>query len=96
MFDQTIFERTKAYWTAETLTPQMLANSKMLRQIESRAFNPDYTFSAMNEEFSLGEAAAPIIVFGDLETGRVNKSLAVYLFGRSAPSESARGISPQV
>lgn len=61
----------------------MLANSKLARQIRSRATNPTYTFPEMTEEFSLGEVAAPIIAFGDMESGTVNRSLVEYFFGRS-------------
>ncbi|ETS86815.1 hypothetical protein PFICI_00643 [Pestalotiopsis fici W106-1] len=82
IFNQTIFDSTKVYWTAEVLTPQMLANSKIFRQIQSRAFNPDYSFSPMNEEFSLGEVAAPILVFGNMRTGEVNRSLVEYFYER--------------
>lgn len=58
-----------------------MANSKLIRQINSRASNPDYTFTANTENFSLGEVAAPVIVFGDLESATVEKKLVVYFFG---------------
>ncbi|KAL6850734.1 hypothetical protein ACO1O0_007859 [Amphichorda felina] len=58
----------------------MLANSKLARQIESRAFNPTYTFTKDTENFSLGEIAAPIIVFGDTDLGQVNRTLVEYFF----------------
>lgn len=61
----------------------MLANSKLARQIESRAFNPTYTFTKDTEHFSLGEIAAPIIVFGDTDLGQVNRTLVEYFFGTS-------------
>jgi hypothetical protein len=60
----------------------MLANGKIARQVESRAFNPKYTFTASTEEFSLGEVAAPIIVFGDMTAGTVNRTLIEYFFGK--------------
>jgi hypothetical protein len=60
----------------------MLTNSKLARMLESRAFNPEYTFSSTTEEFSLGEIAAPIIAFGDLEKATVERSLVVYFFGK--------------
>ncbi|KAI1856524.1 uncharacterized protein JN550_013765 [Neoarthrinium moseri] len=80
IFNQTIFNTTRRFWTAETLTPAMLANGKLARQIESRAFNPDYTFTAVNEQFSLGEVAAPVIVFGDMEAGTVDRDLVEFFF----------------
>lgn len=58
----------------------MLANSKLIRQIDSRATNPNYTFTASNENFSLGEVAAPIIAFGNLQNGTVNRTLVEFFF----------------
>jgi hypothetical protein len=34
---------TKAYWTGPILDAEMLANSKVARQINSKAHNPTYT-----------------------------------------------------
>lgn len=62
----------------------MLANGKVARQIESKAFNPTYTFTASMEKFSRGELAAPIIAFGDLDYMTVNRSLVEYFFGKSS------------
>ncbi|KAI5919028.1 Chloroperoxidase [Camillea tinctor] len=80
IFNQTIFDTTKVYWTDETLSAEMLANGKLFRQIESRSTNPEYTFTATTEAFSLGEVAAPIIVFGEIEGGTVNRSFVEYFF----------------
>ncbi|KAF2016215.1 Cloroperoxidase [Aaosphaeria arxii CBS 175.79] len=80
IFNQSVFDTTKSYWTAPLLTAQMLANSKLARQIESRAFNPNYTFSKTTEEFSLGEVAAPVIAFGDMQKGTVDRALVEYFF----------------
>ncbi|KAH8176534.1 peroxidase, family 2 domain-containing protein [Sarocladium implicatum] len=79
-FNQTIFDASKAWWTGETITPLMLANSKLFRQLESRAFNPEYIFAKQTEEFSLGEVAAPVIAFGNLTTGEVSRALVTYFF----------------
>lgn len=62
------------------LTVEMLANSKLARQISSRAFNPNYKFTANTEQFSLGELAAPVIAFGDMSAGTVNRTLVEYFF----------------
>lgn len=59
----------------------MLANGKIARQVTSRATNPTYTFDEDMQQHSLGEVAAPIIVFGDLTTATVNRSLVEYFFG---------------
>lgn len=80
VFNQTVFDTTKAFWTADPITPVMLANSKIFRQVESRATNPNYTFSASTEEFSLGEVAAPVIAFGDLQTGNTPRDLVTFFF----------------
>ncbi|PYH44730.1 peroxidase family protein [Aspergillus saccharolyticus JOP 1030-1] len=80
IFNATIFEQTRQYWTSSILDATMLANSKLARQITSRATNPTYTFTAKTEEFSLGEVAAPIIVFGNLTAGTVRRDLVKYFF----------------
>lgn len=87
MFNQTVFDTTLQYWTADPLTPQMLADGKLFRQIVSRSTNPNYTFTSSTEAFSLGEVAAPIIVLGDMTAGTVNKSFTTYLFGKCSPLE---------
>jgi Peroxidase, family 2 len=81
VFNQTIFDTTRVFWTADTLTADMLANGKIARQLASKSTNPNYTFTSTNEAFSLGEVAAPIIVFGDLPSATVNKSLVEFFFG---------------
>lgn len=81
VFNSTIFDKTKAYWKKPVLDATMLANGKLARQIQSRASNPNYTFTSSMEEFSLGEVAAPVIAFGDIQHGRVNRSLVEYFFG---------------
>ncbi|KAI4933280.1 hypothetical protein J4E85_003685 [Alternaria conjuncta] len=75
VFNETVYNVSKQWWTEEVVTAKMLANSKIFRQLESRATNPNYTFTASTEEFSLGEVAAPIIAFGSLDEGTVNRTL---------------------
>ncbi|KAI0383421.1 Chloroperoxidase [Hypomontagnella monticulosa] len=88
IFNQSIFDETRAYWTDEILNPTMLTNGKLFRQIQSRATNPNYTFASRTEAFSLGEVSAPIIVFGDMNTGTVNRSFVEYFFENERfPSE---------
>jgi Peroxidase, family 2 len=82
IFNSTIFATTTTFWTSDTLTPGMLANGKIARQLASKAFNPNYTFTSTTEAFSLGEVAAPIIVFGDLPSATVNRSLVEFFFGK--------------
>ncbi|KAJ5115484.1 hypothetical protein NUU61_001243 [Penicillium alfredii] len=73
VFSGTIFNETRAYWTGPILTAEMLANSKIARQTNSKAYNPSYRFSPKTEQFSLGEVAAPVIAFGDIKTGTANR-----------------------
>ncbi|KAI0410241.1 Chloroperoxidase [Xylaria grammica] len=80
LFNQEVFDETTAYWTAPVLDAKMLANGKLIRQINSRAANPDYTFTRRVDAFSTGEVAAPLIVFGDLDTGTAPKALVEYFF----------------
>ncbi|KAM0811733.1 putative Heme haloperoxidase family profile domain-containing protein [Seiridium cardinale] len=80
VFNQTVFDTTKTYWREATLDPLQLANSKLFRQVESRASNLNYTFTTTTELFSLGEVAGPIILFGDLGTALVNRTMVEYFF----------------
>ncbi|KAI0101413.1 Cloroperoxidase [Hypoxylon sp. NC0597] len=80
VFNETIFNETKVYWTAPVLDANMLANGKVARQLNSKAFNPNYTFTSTIEAFSLGEVSAPIVAFGDMEAATVNKTLVEYFF----------------
>ena len=81
LFNPSTFASSKQFWTTSVLSAQQLANSKLARQIDSRAFNPTYTFTATMEQFSLGELAAPIIAFGDSEAGTADRALVEYFFG---------------
>lgn len=90
VFNQTIFDTSKMWWTDETVTAKQLAHSKIYRQLVSRAENGNYTFTASTEEFSLGEVAAPIIAFGDVKTGTVSRDLMVYFFGKYAMQSANR------
>ncbi|KAI5272173.1 Cloroperoxidase [Aureobasidium subglaciale] len=91
LFNSEVFATSTRYWTDETLTANMLTNSKLARMIESRAFNPNYTFTANTENFSLGEVAAPFIAFGDTTAVTVPRDLVTYFFGEclSQPSQEA-------
>jgi hypothetical protein len=84
IFNETVYNGSRQWWTEEIVTAGMLANSKIFRQVQSRAMNPNYAFSASTEEFSLGEVIAPIIAFGSIEDATVNRTLMEYFFGRSA------------
>ncbi|KAJ8110960.1 heme-thiolate peroxidase [Nemania bipapillata] len=88
VFNQTVFDQTKSYWQGPVIDINMLANSKVARQLTSKAFNPTYVFTLLTEEFSLGEVIAPIIAFGDTDNLTVNRSLVEYFFeNERLPSE---------
>ncbi|KAI9170791.1 Peroxidase, family 2-domain-containing protein [Paramyrothecium foliicola] len=80
VFNQTIFDETRQYWSQPVLTANMLAMSKLARQVTSKAFNPTYTFTESTERFSEGEVAAPVIAFGNTEDVTVDKALVEYFF----------------
>ncbi|KAF2691993.1 Cloroperoxidase [Lentithecium fluviatile CBS 122367] len=80
VFNMSIFRTSTYYWTTPILTGAQLANSKIARQLASKAFNPNYTFTANTENFSLGEVAAPFIVFGDMPTVTVNRTFVEFFF----------------
>jgi hypothetical protein len=89
LFNPSIFASSKQFWTSSVLSAEQLANSKLARQIDSRAFNPTYTFTATMEQFSLGELAAPIIAFGDSEAGTADRALVEYFFGMSGVEQGS-------
>lgn len=80
LFNQSIFDSSRKWWPEEIITAKQLAHSKIYRQLESRSTNPEYRFTESTEEFSLGEVAAPIIVFGDMAAGTVERSKVEYFF----------------
>lgn len=82
VFKVTVFNASRQWWTDETVTGKQLAHSKLYRQIESRATNPNYTFSASVEELSLGEVTAPVIAFGNSTEGSVPRDLMEYFFSK--------------
>ncbi|KAI4858959.1 Cloroperoxidase [Hypoxylon rubiginosum] len=97
VFNETIFDETRVYWTGPVLDANMLANGKVARQLNSKAFNPKYTFTSTMEQFSLGEVIAPIVAFGDLEAATVNRTLVEYFFrNERLPTELGWSIRPGV
>ncbi|PVH88951.1 Cloroperoxidase [Cadophora sp. DSE1049] len=77
VFNQSIFDQTKQFWTADTLTVAMVANSMSARQLNMKAFNPEYIFTSASQSVTFGEMAAPFLVFGDIPSGTVRKDLVV-------------------
>ncbi|KAI0593322.1 Chloroperoxidase [Biscogniauxia sp. FL1348] len=81
LFNETIFNETRAYWTGDMVNVQMAANSRLARIRTSRETNPTYSLSELGEVFSAGEAAAYLIVLGDNTTAAVAPKVRIeYLF----------------
>lgn len=60
----------------------MAAASRHARVITSAITNPTFTLSELGSNFSYGETAAYIIVFGDRSSATAPKALVEYLFGK--------------
>lgn len=82
VFNQSVFDQSKKYWTTDILDRYQMADSKLSRQIQSRATNPEYNFSSSVENFSIGEILAPFAVFGDRDAVTVSRTWAEYFFGK--------------
>ncbi|KAK4494620.1 hypothetical protein PRZ48_013976 [Zasmidium cellare] len=80
VFNQTIFDESKKYWTDDLVTANQLTNSKVARQLQSRATNPTYNFSSTVDSFSKGEVLAPIVAFGDKVAATTNRTFMVHFF----------------
>ncbi|KAL4995242.1 Chloroperoxidase [Aspergillus recurvatus] len=88
VFNPSVFAQTRAYWQKPTLTAAMLANSKIARQLHSKAFNPTYTYTEQTEQTSHTETGFPILAFGDIEAGTVDRAFVEYWFeNERLPSE---------
>lgn len=51
------------------------------RQLNMKAFNPEYIFTTASQSVTFGEMAAPFLVFGDIPSGTVRKDLVVSWIG---------------
>lgn len=80
MFNQTIFDSTKQFRVNETLDRYQLANAKLFRALQSKAFNPTYFFTPASENISLIETIAPVTAFGNVHDVTVNRTLFEYWF----------------
>lgn len=73
----------------------MAAESRQARIRTSNATNPQYSLSELGVGFSLGEAAAYLIILGERGNYTARKSVVEYLFGESflptpCPNQSQR------
>ncbi|KAL4789164.1 Peroxidase, family 2-domain-containing protein [Aspergillus venezuelensis] len=80
VFSSSVFAETKKYFPNAIVTLQNLANAKLARQVHSKAFNPTYTYTETTESTSYNEMGFPVIAFGDMEKGTVNRDYVEYFF----------------
>ena len=80
VFNYSVFAESTKYWTGPIVDRDMMANSKIARQLQSKAGNPEYRFTNSTENFSIGEILAPFVAFGDRQAVTVEKRLVEYFF----------------
>ncbi|KAI0380338.1 Cloroperoxidase [Hypomontagnella monticulosa] len=80
IFDEAVFNQTRAYWTGDIIDIQMAANARVARLMTSNLTNPEFSLSQLGDDFSIGETAAYIAILGDRKAGTVPKSWVEYLF----------------
>jgi hypothetical protein len=80
-FNATIFEQTTAYWTDDLVDIQMAADARLARMLDSVKYNPRFALSELAGDFSAGEGAAYLLIFGNKTEMTARKDLITYLFG---------------
>ena len=93
VFNQSVFDETKKYWTDDWVTVKMAAKARLARIRTSNATNPTYQLSPLGDAFTYGESAAYVVVFGDKSKGRVKRSWVKWLFGKPASRFCVLGFS---
>lgn len=83
VFNYSVFAESTKYWTGPIMDRDMMANSKIARQLQSKASNPGYRFTNSTENFSIGEILAPFVAFGDRQAVTVENRLVDYFFRAS-------------
>lgn len=61
----------------------MAANARLARMLDSVKFNPQFALSELAGQFSAGEGAAYLMVFGDRENKTARRDQVEFLFGAS-------------
>ncbi|KAK8031272.1 Cloroperoxidase [Apiospora arundinis] len=79
-FNATIFAETQSYWHGPVINTTMAAQARQARIRTSNATNPEYKLSPLGIGFSLGEAAAYIIILGERQNYTADKCVVEYLF----------------
>jgi hypothetical protein len=81
-FNATVYNKTRAYWTGDIIDIQMVANARLARMIDSVKCNPKFALSELAGDFSAGEGAGYMLVFGNKTEKRARRDLVEYFFGR--------------
>jgi hypothetical protein len=82
-FSQVIWDQTKAYFTGPVIDLKTAADARLARMYTSNATNPTFGLNQVGLVDSFGETAAYITILGDQQSGKVNTSWVIYLFGKS-------------
>lgn len=80
-FNSTIYDQSRAYWTDELIDIQMAANARLARMVDSVKYNPKFTLSELAADFSAGEGAGYMLVFGNKTEKKARRDLVEYFFG---------------
>jgi hypothetical protein len=80
-FNSTVYDQTRAYWTGDLIDIQMAANARLARMIDSVKYNPKFALSELAGDFSAGEGAGYMLVFGNKEKKTARRDLVEYFFG---------------
>lgn len=84
-FNASVFAKTKATWAGlENLDINASATGRALQIRNSMATNPQFKLSALAWAFLVGESAAPLMVFGDANTGVAPRAAIEFFFGTSS------------
>jgi len=60
----------------------MAANARLARMIDSVKYNPKFALSELAADFSAGEGAGYMLVFGNKTEKTARRDLVEYFFGR--------------
>ncbi|KAI4640594.1 hypothetical protein J4E93_008184 [Alternaria ventricosa] len=79
-FNSTIYDQTRSYWTDDLIDIQMAANARLARMIDSVKYNPKFALSELAADFSAGEGAGYMLVFGNKTEKTARRDLVEYFF----------------
>lgn len=80
-FNTTVYNKTRSYWTEDLIDIQMVANARLARMLESVKYNPEFALSELAGEFSAGEGAGYMLVFGNKTAKTARRDVVEYFFG---------------